>query len=222
MRMLSRLLPAIPFIVTLACEACTAPQPQSTPPTAEPSPVENNYHARQAPPPPPAAPAALPRAEDVLPPREVSSGSLVVRADGYRFQVPPVLQPVTLPNGIAAYRGSVPGVTAPAELTMYVTHAPFPGDLDALTVRERADVTSHGGTIAQAMAPTTISIAGTTGSAARIQATVGRVDELRVLAVHDGEAYVFHCETPDVPDAWTNVGSDCVLRGATLHIAPPP
>jgi hypothetical protein len=47
----------------------------------------------------------------------------------------------------------------------------------------------------------------------------GKLD-MRVMAVHEKQAYIFHCETALAPGAWANVGSDCMIRGTTLHVAP--
>ena len=45
--------------------------------------------------------------------------------------------------------------------------------------------------------------------------------ELRTVVAHDGRSFIHHCETPNVPNAWANVGTDCITRGTTFHVMPP-
>jgi hypothetical protein len=66
-----------------------------------------------------------------------------------------------------------------------------------------------------------IHIAGAMSEAHRLRAKGKNTIDLRVIAVHAGDAFIFHCETPSIPMAWANVGSDCMIRGATFHVAPP-
>jgi len=197
--------------VTPAVEEPPPPPAKPAPPTAaEPTP---------APAAKPAAGGELPRAEDVLPPGEVSKGSLVVKGDGYRFQVRPEHKRVELEGGQVAYRGTTKGMVKPAELTLYVTREPFDKPLAALVERETKSVTDKAGKVSMSM-PVKIKITGALSDAHRFRAKVGGKLDMRVMAVHDKTAFIFHCETPDVPLAWPNVGSDCMIRGSTFHVAP--
>ena len=47
------------------------------------------------------------------------------------------------------------------------------------------------------------------------------VVEVRVMAVHEGYAYIFHAETPHAPVAFANVGSNLMIYGSTFHVDPP-
>ncbi len=163
---------------------------------------------------------ALPKAEDALPAGEVSPGSLVVAADGYRFQVKPGFKRVDHPRSKAAFRGTLDGILGKAEVTLWATREAFSGDLAALVKRETDAVAAKGGTVAMS-APAKIHIAGALAPAHRFRAKVDKKIDLHVLAVHNGEAYIFHAETPDQNNAWPNVGSDLTIRGATFHVAPP-
>ncbi|HZE99001.1 MAG TPA: hypothetical protein VE981_18490, partial [Planctomycetota bacterium] len=169
----------------------------------------------------PKAPDALPKAEDVLPPGEVSKGSLVVTGDGYRYQVKTIYKLVDHPRGKPAYQAMVNGIISDAEVTLYASREPFTGDLDALVKRETEKITSKGGKVFEDMAVSLFS-AGSRQSGHRFFAKIdGRVD-LLAMGVHDGSAYIFHAETPDKNNPWPNVGSDMMIRGSTFHIAPPP
>lgn len=39
--------------------------------------------------------------------------------------------------------------------------------------------------------------------------------------MHEGTAYTLHCRMPNESMGWTNLGTDCMARGATFHVAPP-
>ena len=165
----------------------------------------------------PPATSSLPRAEDVLPKGEVSAGSVVVKGEGFRFQVMPTFKRIAHPKSKVAFRATIKGIIKPAEVTLYVTREPFTGDLAA---RETKSVTDKGGKL-WINRPIKAYVAGKFGPAHRFKGKVGGKVELRVMVAHGGHAYILHCETPDVPAAWPNVGSDCMIRGATFHIAPP-
>ncbi len=162
--------------------------------------------------------SGLPRAKDVLPAGEVSGESLVVMGDGYRFQIPP-----TLAASGTKYTGKVSGMIGDATLTMWVTKEPFAGDVKALAARETKDATSAGGKITESLSPAMMKTAGTMDNshAQRFVVQLPGRYEMRELTVNHGTAYIFHCETPDVLNAWINVGSDCMIKGTTFHVAPP-
>jgi hypothetical protein len=157
----------------------------------------------------PAGADSLPRAEDVLPDGEVSAGSLAVIGDGYRFQVKPGFKPV--PHAVAktAYVGTVEGIIAPAELTLFVTRQPFGGDQDALAKRQMDTARARNGKI---------SLEGPALNGYRFLATgEGKLD-MQLIAVDNGTGYVFHAQTPDVPNAYANVGSDLAIRASTFRV----
>jgi hypothetical protein len=162
----------------------------------------------------------LPKAEDVLPAGEVSKGSLVVVGEGYRFQIPPDFKRVDHPSSKAAYRGTVKGIIGNTEVTLYATKAAFTGDLAALVKREADAVTAMKGKVTMSM-PVKLHIAGQLSNAHRFLARTGEKLDMHVLAVNDGQAYIFHAETPNKNNAWANVGSDLAIRGATFHVSPP-
>jgi hypothetical protein len=170
---------------------------------------------------------SLRRAEDILPADEVSRGSLVVIGEDFRFQIPPWFEHVEHPRSRFAYHGTVDGMVEKAHLTLYATREPFAGDLAALVQREVERITSNGGDVskfAKRSGPVLLTIEGNinlTPLAHRLWANVGGNLDLHVLAVHDGYAYIFHCETPYRSTTWANVGSDCMIRGSTFHVAPP-
>jgi hypothetical protein len=216
-----RLILALALAATVGCgKEESSPPPAAAPPVAStpaPEPVK-------PPPPPPAetpkAPADLPKAEDVLPPGEVSKGSLVVLGDGYRFQVKPNFKIVDHPRGKPAYQAKVAGIISDAEVTLFVVREPFTGDLEALVKRETDQVVAKGGKLQDSMEALT-KVSGKFQSGHRFFARVdGRLDML-VFTVHDGSAWIFHAETPDQNNPWPNVGSDMMIRGSTFHVAPP-
>lgn len=169
---------------------------------------------------PASAVQGLPKAEDVLPAGEVSKGSLVVTGDGFRYQVKPIYKPIEHPKSKVAYKATVAGILGPAEITLYAYKEAFTGDLDALVKRETEAVTSKGGKVLENMA-VRLRIAGTLGSGYRFFAKVDQKLDLVVLGVHEGQAYLFHAETPDQNNPYPNVGSDMMIRGSTFHAAPP-
>jgi hypothetical protein len=183
-------------------------------PSAPPSPVTPEKGARK-----PGTPALpLPRAEAVLPATEVVRGSVVATGDGFRFQVPPSLRPVEHPRSTAAFSGTVAGRRGSSAVTLYVVRQPHSGDLERLVQNETNDAIAHGARIALA-GPASVRVAGSPTPAFQIRVERDRLFDLLVMAVHAGSAYLFHCEIPFT--AWDNIGSECTLRGATLHIAPP-
>jgi hypothetical protein len=156
----------------------------------------------------------------VLPKGEVSQGSLVVTGEGYRFQVEPEFKKIEHPKGGFAYHAKIKGIVKEAELTLYVTRETYKGDLAALVARETKSVTDAVGKVGIST-PVMIHVAGAMSKAHRFRAKGKDTIDLRVMVVHGGDAYIFHCETPNIPMAWPNVGSDCMIRGATFHVAPP-
>lgn len=163
--------------------------------------------------------AGLPRAKDILPAGEVSGDSLVVVGDGYRFQVPPVFAS----TGAGKYTGRVSGMIADTTLTFWVSKEPFAGDTKALVARELDEAKATRATITQAAGPAMMKTAGTMDNAhaQRFVAQFPDRYEMREMTVYKGNAYVFHCATPAVLNAWINVGSDCMIKGTTFHVAPP-
>jgi hypothetical protein len=213
-------------VVLVLFVACKKEAPPEPPPPPEPPAAQE-----PAPPPPPPAPPApkaaepaaageLPKAEDVLPSGEVSPGSLVVTGEGFRFQVKPEFKKIEHPKAGFAYHAKIKGIIKEGELTLYVTREPFKGKLAALVARESKRVTDAGGKLG-VNTPVKIKIAGAMSDAHRFRAKGKDTVDLHVMAVHGGFAYIFHCETPNVPMAWPNVGSDCMIRGSTFHVAPP-
>src|SRR6185295_6838575 len=148
-----RLILALALAVTVGC----GKEESSPPPAPPPPPVASTRAPEPVPPPPPPAaekpkaPGDLPKAEDVLPPGEVSKGSLVVLGDGYRFQVKPNFKLVDHPRGKPAYQASVAGIIKDAEDTLFVVREPFAGDLEALVKRETDKVTAKGGKVSDSM-----------------------------------------------------------------------
>ena len=169
----------------------------------------------------PADPApSLPRAEDVLPRGEVSEGSLVVTGDGFRFQVRPEHHRIADPRSAVVYSGIVKGVLEPAETTLYATRERFSGNLAALVKREANSVVAHGGKLSD-NTPVKLHVHGRLAEAQRFLGTTKDVIEVRIMAVYEGYAYIFHAETPHTPIAFANVGSDLMIYGSTFHVAPP-
>ena len=162
----------------------------------------------------------LPRAEDVLPPDEVSRGSLVVTGEGFRFQVRPEHHRIADPRSAVAYRGIVKGILEPAETTLYASRERFSGSLQELVKRETNSAVAHGGTLSE-NSPVKLAIQGRMGDAHRFLVATKDVIEVRVMAVHEGYAYMFHAETPRTPNAFANVGSNLMIYGSTFHVAPP-
>jgi hypothetical protein len=187
-------------------ESATAP---STVPATEPAPAAA------------AAPAgSLPLAKDVLPEGEVSGDKLVVIGDGYRFQVKPELKPVPHPLAGTAYTGSFDTVIGTSTMTVFVTHEPFTGDLDALAKRQTDAAKAAGGTVTLD-GPVKTFTAGSLQDGYRFLAILKDDLDEQVMVVHDGTAWVLHSTTPNVPNAFAMVGSDLAISGATFHVAPP-
>lgn len=213
------------LVLGLACTACdsgdshaAAPSP---PPTATPAPA---VAPTPSTPPAPTAPAELPRAEDVLPPGEVSAGALVVEAEGYRFQIRPALTEVTdepdfaIP-GARAFRGRIDGMLRPTDVFVRVSREPYAGDLAAAVEETRTNNVTARVTMD---APVSIARAGQwTQPAHRFVFSGASSVRMHVIAVDGGYRYWFRCELPPEPGAWTNAGVDCMTMGSTLHIAPP-
>lgn len=188
----------------------TAPEPP--PPVEDPAPA-------------PEAPQAqgLPRAEDVLPSGEVSQGSLAVLADGYRFQVPEGFEPaeVDVEGAEQVYAGDVDGIISPTRLTFYVTHEPFDGDTAAYVAQRKEQLSGVEGNELHDMPPAFMKVAGQGTQGIRWRVSNQEGIELQQAYVHEGTAYTLHCAIPAQPNGWPNVGSDCMAKGATFHIAPP-
>lgn len=168
------------------------------------------------------APSAndLPLSGDVLPSGEATPNTRVVSGPGYRFQIP---QDATREDrgGLPAYIAMVEGFGSRAPITFWVTTEPFKGELDALVDRETRAVIAEKASepdVGPVMVQVTDNIKQ--GYAKRMTVKFPDRIELRTLVVHEGTAYVLHCATPNVANAWANVGSDCITRSTTLHVAP--
>jgi hypothetical protein len=157
---------------------------------------------------PPATPATPPT-RDVI-------------GDGFLYQVPDAFKQTALPDGTPAYTGTIEGADTPAKLTFWATTEPFTGDLAALAARETQRAISDGGS--PDAGPVMVTVAGQDKQDYAQRITIKFADriELRTIAVHGGVAYIHHCETPNVRNAWANVGTECIARGTSFHIAPPP
>lgn len=165
----------------------------------------------------------LPLSTEVLPSGEATPDSRVVVGDGYLFQIPKDFKRVDLPGGTPAYTGTVKGFGGPAPLTFWAQREPFRGNLEKLTTRETEAATKAGAT--DVKPSPVMAFVGTEVKqryATRLTIKTAARMELRTVVVHGGVAYIHHCETPNVPNAWANVGSDCITRGTTFHIAPAP
>lgn len=160
--------------------------------------------------------------EDAVPKDEAIAGSMVVdnAADGYRYQIPVGFRPTADPIS-GPWTGKIKGVTAEATLDIFAARTKFKGDIDALVANETKDITSNGGKIELA-GPVLVWIAGRS-EPARARRLLGRFDDrldYRVLVVRAPNAYVFHCQTQS--QDWNNVGAECMARGTSFHVAPPP
>lgn len=169
-----------------------------------------------------AAPAAadpeLPLSENVLPSYEATPNTRVVTGDGFRFQIPASFTRIEHGPGTPAYTGTMAGISGPGSLTLWASSEPFTGTLDALVAREVKAATT-GGAPAPALDSVVIQVEGKVKQnyARRMTITFPDRVELRTMSVHDKKAYVMHCETPNV----ANLGSDCITRSTTIHVAPP-
>jgi hypothetical protein len=170
-------------------------------------------------PPQPAA-AAPTLSADVLPKDEATPKTRVVSGDGFRYQIPQDSSPTTI-DGAAAYTATVSGFGSDAKLTFWATSEPFKGSLLELVAREAKAAGVKGEPDAGWVM---VQVAGDIKQnyAKRMTLTLPDRMELRTMVVHDGKAYIHHCATPNVSNAWANVGSDCTARATTFHIAPKP
>jgi len=194
----------------------TPSEPATTPATAPAAVAASEPSA----PSPATAPAgSLPRARDVLPAGEVSGDKLAVIGDGYRFQVKPELKPVPHPLAGTAYTGSFDTGFGMSTMTVFVTHEPFTGTLDDLAKRQTDATKAAGGTVS-IDGLVKVMTEGAMGDGYRFLAILKDDLDEQVLAVHDGTAWVFHSQTPNVPNAVAFVGSDLAISGATFHVAP--
>jgi hypothetical protein len=204
--------------------AAVAPVPPAPPPPAPPTPPAPAAPAAPAAPPAPPAPVGdePPLSSDVLPRDEATPKTRVVIGDGFRFQIPQDFQRVDRANGQAAYAGTVEGFASSTTMTFWAASEPFAGTLDALVDREVRAATAANATAPQ-VGPVLLQLAGDIKQNYARRLTIEFSDrfELRTVTVHQGKAYIHHCETPNVPNAWANVGSDCLARGTTFHVAPP-
>lgn len=219
----------LPCLVLVGCGGADAPPPVDDPPPVVPAtmpPVidETPQPEPESPPvsPPEQTAGGLPTAESVLPSGEVSRGSLVVQESGYRYQIHPELSPVAgHPSGARAFSGQRAGMLGPVTMTVWATSEPFVGTLPELVTREEERARTTGGTVSDSEA-SMIMVAGSSRRDGH-RFVVGRGDdaELVVLAVHGGQAYVWHCELTGGQNVWISAGSDCMIKGVTLHVAPP-
>lgn len=124
--------------------------------------------------------------------------------DGFRFAVPSELAPFDHPSK-TAYRGTHNGI----ELAVWATAESFDGDLPALVARERAAVGTAGGAV-------TLEEPAEVGAlpARRLVAKLGASYDMRLLAVRDKRAYIFHCDT-----ASPAAGPECTARGAAFELS---
>lgn len=201
----------------------TGDDPGSSRPAA-PSPESPKAGSATTAPAPASKPAEpdLPLSSDVLPPDEATPNTRVASGDGFLFQVPKDFTRVDRPDHAVAYSGTLKGFAGPAQVTLWAQVEPFGGALEALVKRESDAAKAAGAT---AVPDSIVIVVGKDvkqGYARRLTIKGGDRIELRTVAVHDGKAYVFHCETPNVANAWANIGSDCITRSTTFHIAPPP
>lgn len=167
---------------------------------------------------------SLPPAKNVLPADEVSGESLVVIEKDFRFQIPPEFKHIEHPRSQVAYQGIEKGLIEDANVTIYVTREPFSNDLNKLVNREKEALIKKGGDLSkfkERSSEISILIAGKMNPAYRLWANIDGNLQMQVLAVHNNYAYFFYCETPYKVTAWANVGSFCMIRGATFHVAPP-
>ena len=193
---------------TQATAPSTAPAPEPAPATAPAAAV---------------VPAdSLPRAKGLLPEGELSGDvSLAVIGDGYRFQVKPGFKPVPHPVAGTAYTGSFDMGLGMATMTVFVTHEPFTGDLDALAKRQ-TDAARAAGAKIEIEGPVKVLTEGHYSDVGyRFLSIEKDVLDEQVVTVHDGTAWVFHSQTPNVPNAVAFVGADLAISGSTFHVAPP-
>ena len=164
-----------------------------------------------------------PLSADVLPRDEATPRSRAVIGEGFHFQIPEGFTRVDHASGAPAYRGEVKGVAGPGRLTFWATSEPFADTLAALVEREGKAARLDGASEPD-VGPVLQLVAGSVKRDYARRMTLRFPDrtELRTLVVHDGKAYVHHCEAPDGPRAWASVGSECVTRSTTFHVAPPP
>ena len=162
--------------------------------------------------PPPPPDEVLPLSADVLHHDEATPDTRVVSGDGFHYQIPKDFTKA----GANAYSGTVTGFTSTAKLTFAATAEPFRGSLDDLVAREAKGADDVG--------PVMVQVAGDVKEqyAKRFTVKTDSDIELRTVLVHEGKAYILRCSTPNVPNAWANVGSDCITRSTTFHVAPPP
>ena len=171
-------------------------------------------------PPEPVAPPVLTKAEDVLPAGEVSAGSLVVSGEGFRFQIPPSFAPTSVEGALVAYQGEIEGMISPAKLTLSVSKRAFAGSVDELAAETIERLQTAGGTATQMPGFMQYAGAGTQAPRVRAKDSTG-AESLYVFNVHEGQAYELRCDIAPHSNAWANVGSDCMIRGTTFHVAPP-
>jgi hypothetical protein len=188
--------------------------------------------AAEAGPAPAAAPAAaaahpaaggLPRSEDVLPRGEVSSGSVVVASTGFRHQVPAGARPASVLGAEGqGWTWIARGFIGDAPLTVYVEKRDFTGQLADFAAEAKMRIVAGGGKVTLD-GPVMASVAGRMANdhAHRLIGRYADIYDMMVLIVHDSGSYIFHCQTPNVANAWANVGTDCLVRGTTFHVAPP-
>lgn len=170
-----------------------------------------------------AADGGLPMAADVLPPDEVSRGSRAVLADGYRFQVPDgfAAAEVDVKSAESVYAGDVDGSVQPSRLTFYVTKETFSGSTPEYADQRMAQLGQVEGKEIRSIGHAFMQAAGQ-----QVRGTRWRVEneqgiEMQQVYVHDGTAYTLHCAISNEPMNWLNVGSTCMVKGTTFHVAPP-
>lgn len=168
--------------------------------------------------PPPELRPPLPKAADVLPSGEVSEGSYVVEGDGFRYQVPENYQKTD--DGFAF---STLGVGArKAVLRVSARREKYKGKLDDYVAKLKDEATRTGATISREM-PVKMFAKGDHGATGQRFVVETPEDlDMHIVAVAGGHAYVFRCKIRNGKGAWSNAGSDCMIRGSTFHIAAPP
>lgn len=165
----------------------------------------------------------LPMAADVLPSGEVSQGSRAVLADEYRFQVPDgfAAAEVNVEGAESVYAGDVDGMIRPTQLTLFVTQEPFDGDTRDYASQQKEALGAVEGNEVRPIPGAFMQAAGQGAQGNRWRVENDELIEMQQVYVHEGTAYTLHCRMPAQPMGWSNVGSDCMIRGATFHIAPP-
>lgn len=215
-------------LALVACKGKEKPKEAVEPVAPAPAAVADAAQAAEAPPPaptptPPPAPSDQPPlSADVLPRDEATPKTRAVIADDFRFQIPESFTKAEQ-DGHVVYTGTVEGFASPATMTFWASSEPFKGNLDALVKRETKAAADAKGEKPD-VGPVMVFVADQVkqGYAKRLTIKFPDRIELRTVVAHDGKAFIMHCATPNVSNAWANVGSDCITRSTTFNVAPLP